>query len=102
MVPAGMEDVLRDILMVSHIKQEIWAKLIDYNATLVVNHDVVKSHDTKHTYKVNFTIAAHICRIYLRLTAKIDSIDVMSLLGKELIPIRYDCQFPRLKTAHFR
>ena len=28
--------------------------------------------------------------------------DVMSLLKKELIPVRPDKQFPRLKTAHFR
>lgn len=86
-----------------YIKQEIWAKLLAYNLTeLLVNHTVAETHDTKHSYIVNFTVAAHICRIYLRLTAEIDSIDVMSLLKKELTPIRNNRQFPRLKTAHFR
>jgi len=44
----------------------------------------------------------HICRVFLRLTTEEDSIDVMSLLQRELIPIRNDRQYPRLQTAHFR
>lgn len=86
-----------------YLMQEIWAKLLAYNLTeLLVSHTVIDTQDTKHIYMVNFTVTAHICRIYLRLTAEIDSIDVMSLLKKELIPIRNDRQYPRLKTAHFR
>lgn len=85
------------------IQQEIWAKLTAYNATeLLVNHTRIEHGDCKYSYAVNFTIAAHICRIYLRLHAEIDSIDVMALLKKELVPIRHGRQFPRLKTAHFR
>ena len=85
------------------IKIEIWAKLIAYNAAeLLINHTVVEKHDTKYPYKVNFTKAAHICRIYLRLTTETDSINVMSLLLKELIPVRDGRQFKRLQTAHFR
>ena len=86
-----------------YIKQEIWAKLIAYNLTeTLINHTVVKHGETKHEYKVNFSIAAHICRVFLRLTTEKDSIDVMNLLCKELIPIRNDRQYPRLQTAHFR
>ena len=86
-----------------YIKQEIWAKLIAYNITEnLVNHTVIKHGNTKHEYKVNFSMAAHICRVFLRLTTEKDSIDVMSLLQKELIPIRNDRQYPRLQTAHFR
>lgn len=86
-----------------YIKQEIWAKLIAYNITeILINHTVVKKKETKHEYKVNFSIAAHICRVFLRLSTEKDSIDVMSLLEKELIPIRKNRQYPRLKTAHFR
>ena len=85
------------------IKQEIWAKLIAYNATeLLINHTVIEHGQNKYSYAVNFTVAAHICRIYLRLLTEIDSIDVMALLLKELVPIRPDRQFQRLKTAHFR
>ncbi|MFA9377136.1 MAG: IS4/IS5 family transposase, partial [Lachnotalea sp.] len=84
-------------------KQEIWAKLITYNITeILINHTVVEKRETKHEYKVNFSTAAHICRVFLRLATEKDSIDVMSLLQKELIPIRNERKYPRLKTAHFR
>lgn len=86
-----------------YIKQEIWAKLIAYNITeMMINHTVLEKHNTKHEYKVNFTIAAHICRVFLRLTTEKDQYDVMSLLQRELIPIRNERQYPRLQTAHFR
>ena len=68
----------------------------------MVNCTVLETHNTKHAYKVNFTIAAHICRVFLRLTTEKDKYDVMSLLQRELIPIRNDRQYPRLQTAHFR
>lgn len=85
------------------IKQEIWAKMIAYNATeLLINNAVISHGKRTYTYAVNFSLAAHICRIYLRLLTEIDSIDVMSLLEKELVPVRPGRQFPRLKTAHFR
>lgn len=86
-----------------YIKQEIWAKLIAYNITeTLINHTIIKQGNKKHEYKVNFSVAAHICRVFLRLTTEEDPIDVMSLLQKELIPIRNDRQYPRLQTAHFR
>lgn len=86
-----------------YIEQEIWAKLIAYNITeTMINCTVLETHATKHEYKVNFTMAAHICRVFLRLTTEKDQYDVMSLLQKELIPIRNDRQYPRLQTAHFR
>ncbi|MGB8454876.1 MAG: transposase [Anaerocolumna sp.] len=79
-----------------YIKQEIWAKLITYNITeILINHAVVEHKETKHEYKVNFSVAAHICRVFLRLATKKDSIDVMPLLQKELIPIRNERQYPR-------
>ena len=86
-----------------YIKQEIWAKLITYNITeILINHAVVEQKETKHEYKVNFSVAAHICRVFLCLAIEKDSIDMMALLQKELIPIRNERQYPRLITAHFR
>lgn len=86
-----------------YIKQEIWAKMITYNITeILINHTVVEKKETKHEYKVNFSTAAHICRVFLRQATEKDSIDVMSLLQKELIPIRNERKYPRLQTAHFR
>jgi len=86
-----------------YIKQEIWAKLIAYNLTeALISLTVIEHGQTKHEYKVNFSKAAHVCRVSIRLRARADPIDVLSLLQKELIPIRNDRQYPRLQTAHFR
>lgn len=86
-----------------YVKQEIWARLIAYNITeTLINHTVIEQEETKHEYKVNFSVAAHICRVFLRPATGKDPIDVMSLLQKELIPIRNDRQYARLQTAHFR
>lgn len=49
------------------IKQEIWARLIVYNLTeTMINCTVIKKAKRKHSYKVNFSVAAHICKIFLR------------------------------------
>lgn len=85
------------------IMQEIWARLITYNLTeAMINSTVVKKGKKKHSYKVNFSVATHICRIFLRPSAEEYPIDVMTLLARELIPIRKDRKYNRLKTAHFR
>jgi len=65
------------------VKQEIGARLLAYNITeTMINHTVLEKHGTKHEYKINFTMAAHICRVFLRLTTKKDKYDVMSLLKR--------------------
>lgn len=63
---------------------------------------ILEKQDTKYAYQVNFSMAAHICRIFLRHPAEEDDINTVALLQKELIPIRPDRVYPRLKTAHFR
>lgn len=88
----------------AYVKQEIWARLITYNITeTLINHTIVEKKDTnKHSYKVNFSVAAHICREFLRRTTEKPPIDVTALLQKELIPVRNERQYPRSQTAHFR
>ena len=87
----------------AYIEQKIWAKLIAYNITeVIISQTVLETHDTKHEYKVNFTAAAHICRVFLRLTTEKDHCELMPLLKREWIPIRTERQYPRLQTAHFR
>ena len=86
------------------IKQEILAKIILYNATEAIIQCVAVQHSetTKHGYKVNFAYAVHICRIFLRYTTKEGSMDVSTIISKELVPIRNNRKYPRLQTAHFR
>jgi len=86
-----------------YVEQEVWAKLTAYNITeAMVQSLVLEKHDTRHDYQVNFSMAAHICRVFLRLSAEEDAINTVALLQKELIPIRPDRRYPRLQTAHFR
>lgn len=85
------------------IQQEIWAKLAAYNVTeMLVRQAVIEKKQQKHTYKVNFSRAAHICRKFLYPVGREKPIDIPTLLSRELIPIRDDRQYARLKTAHFR
>lgn len=86
------------------IKQEIWAKLTAYNLTeTIVSHAVVETRkDTKHSYKVDFTASAHICRTFFRFNSRKTPADVMTLISRKLIPVRNERSFPRLQTAHFR
>ena len=73
---------------------------ITVKVTLVRSNS--KKRDPADGYKVNFSVVAHICRVFLRLSTGKDPLDVMLLLQKELIPIRNKRQYPRLQTAHFR
>ncbi len=85
------------------VEQEVWAELTAYNITeAMVQSLVLEKHDTRHAYQVNFSMAAHICRVFLRLAAEEDAINTVALLQKELIPIRPGRAYPGLKTAHFR
>lgn len=86
-----------------YVKQEIWARLIAYNLIeIIASHAVPSNKGTKHVYQINFSAAAHICRIFLHLPVEKDLMDVMALIQKHLLPIRTERQFPRLQTAHFR
>ena len=51
--------------------------MIAYNLTeTMINITVIKEAQGKHSCKVNFSVAAHICRIFLRLATEEDPIDV--------------------------
>ena len=86
-----------------YIKQKIWAKPIAYSITEALsNHAVVNYSKTKHEYNTNFNVVAHICKVFLRLTADKAPIDVMNLLCKELFPVRNERQYPKLQMSHFQ
>ena len=51
---------------VENITQEIFARLIMYNFTeLITSHVVIQKPNRIHPYKVNFSVAVHICRQFL-------------------------------------
>ena len=80
------------------ILQESNARMILYNfCELVTSHAVVKtSKNTKHVYKINFAIAANICRAYLKHSG--NETETMLLIQKYLTPVRYNRKY----TIHLR
>lgn len=75
---------------VAYIQQEIFARLVLYNfCEIITTHVAVTKKDTKHTYQLNYTIAIHICKYYLKCRLDIAPPDVEALIQKQLLPIRY-------------
>ena len=81
---------------VEYIQQEIYARLVLYNfCEIITTHVVVDKKDTKHTYQLNYTIAIHICKYFLRCKQDIEPPDVEVLIQKQLLPIRSGRHDPR-------
>ena len=86
-----------------HIVQEVFARVIMYNfAEMITSHVVISQSDTKHTYQVNFTVAIHICRQFLRIGTNVPPLDVEALIRKNILPVRpnrRDKRKTRIRTA---
>jgi len=79
-----------------YITQEIFARLTTYNfSEIITAHVIVSKADTKHIYQVNFTVAVHVCRRFLRLRNNAPSLDVEALIRNNTLPIRPDRQDDR-------
>jgi hypothetical protein len=79
---------------VDYIMQEIYARLILYNYCEIITMNVViHQKDTRHIYQMNYTIAIHICRYFLR--NDIYPPDVETLIQKNLLPVRPGRSDPR-------
>lgn len=71
------------------IQQEIYARMIMYNFTeMITSHVVIKKKQRKYTYKANFSIAVHTCRLFYN--GKTTSPDLEAIIARNLIPIRPD------------
>lgn len=81
---------------VEYIKQEIFARLLLYNfCEIITTHVVIEQKDTKHLYQVNYTLAIHLCRHFLRFHADISPPNVEMLIHKNLLPVRPGRSDPR-------
>ena len=77
-----------------NIFQEIFARLTMYNfAELITSHVVVKQKSRKHSYRINFAAAVHICRNFF--LKNISPSDVEALLLMHLLPVRKGSANPR-------
>ena len=71
------------------IIQEIFARMILYNfAEMMTSHVVISQVDKQHLYQVNFTVAVHVCRHFLRPRDDGSLLDVEALIRKNILPIR--------------
>lgn len=71
------------------IQQEIYAQLIMYNfSEMITSHVVINKKKRKHTYKANFSVATHMCRLFNG--KKTTSPNLEIIIASNLIPIRPD------------
>ena len=76
--------------------------MIMYNfAEMITSHVAIEKKQRKHTYKANFSVAVHICRLFYR--GKTTSPNLEAIITKNLIPIRPDRHRKRnVKTKIFQ
>lgn len=80
------------------IEQEIYAHMIMYNfAEMITSHVVIEKKQRKYTYKANFSVAVHMCRLFYH--GKVTSPHLETIIAKNLIPIRPDRHRERKITA---
>lgn len=81
----GMLDFHSKKVMCIH--QEIYARLIMYNfSEMITSHVVIAKKQRKHTYKANFSVAVHMCRLFFYDRASPP--DLETIIARNLIPIR--------------
>lgn len=72
------------------ILQEIFARLIMYNVSMIISVNVcVKQKTRAYVYQINFSEAIHICMTFLRWRQK-NPPDVETLIQKNILPVRPD------------
>ena len=80
------------------IHQEIYANLIMYNfAEMITSHVVIEKKQRKYTYKANFSVAAHMCRLFYH--GKTTSPNLETIIARNIIPIRPDRHRERKQTV---
>ncbi len=68
------------------IQQEIFAHLIMYNfAEMITSHVVIEKKQRKYTYKANFSVAVHVCRLFYY--GKTTSPNLETIISRNIIPI---------------
>ena len=81
----GMLDFHSKKVMCIH--QEIYAHLIMYNfSEMITSHVVIAKKQRKYTYKANFSVAVHMCRLFFYERASPPNLE--TIIARNLIPIR--------------
>lgn len=81
-----------------YILQEIYARLIMYNfSEIITSHVIIEKRSRKHDYKVNFSVAAHVCREFF--LGKVTPPNIEALIARYITPIRPGRSRPRNMSA---
>ena len=92
----GMLDFHSKKVMCIH--QEIYAHMIMYNfAEMITSHVVIEKKQRKYTYKANFSVAAHMCRLFYQ--GKTTSPNLETIIARNIIPLRPNRHRDRKPTA---
>ena len=79
------------------IQQEVFARLLMYNFTeLITALAVIHRDDKRYTYQANFSVAMHICRLFIRSNTPSNP---EIFIAKFITPIRPGRSAPRVRTA---
>jgi len=79
------------------IHQEIYAHLIIYNfSEMITSHVAISKKKRLYTYKANFSVAVHVCRLFFY--EKATSPGLEAIISKNLIPIRPDRHYTRKRS----
>jgi len=62
---------------------------------LITAHVVISQPGGKYVYRVNFTVAVHVCRRYLRSWGNAPPLDIEALIIKNITPIKPNRKFNR-------
>ena len=81
-----------------YIRHEIVARLIMYNFyEMIAAHVIIHKKDRKYDYKINFAVAVHVCRLFIR--GDISPPDLEAQLSRNIVPIRPDRKRKREKHS---
>lgn len=81
---------------VKYIEQEILSRMILYNfCSIIASNVIIQKKKSKHIYQINFSIAIKICHHFLRKKTEKINIQIESLIGKFILPIRPDRAYAR-------
>lgn len=81
-----------------YIRHEIVARLIMYNfSEMITAHVIIKKKERKYSYRVNFAVAVHVCRMFIR--GDISPPDLEAQLSRNIVPIRPDRKRKREKHS---
>ena len=86
------------------IRQEIWARMIMFNISMIIIEEAYKlkfkKKDRKYEYKINIARAIHLIRDSITKRKGGAPPDLLELITKEILPVRPGRSFERRTRSH--